>query len=128
MERKTVRTGMVGAGFAANFHYEALMRVHCVDVDVAGVYAIDADMAETYGRQRGVKVYGSLEGLIDDVDVIHVLVPPVAHEQIAVAALARDTFAVVEKPLTGSEVFQTKPQLHGQAVRALQIDRFRKFQ
>ncbi len=101
MARKTVRTGMVGAGFAANLHYEALMRVHCVDVDVAGVYAIDADMAETYGRQRGVKVYGSLEGLIDDVDVIHVLVPPVAHEQIAVAALARDTFAVVEKPLTG---------------------------
>jgi len=101
MERKTVRTGMVGAGFAANFHYEALRRVHCVDVDVAGVYAIDADMAETYGRQRGVKVYGSLEGLIDEVDVIHVLVPPVAHEEIAVAALERDTFAVVEKPLTG---------------------------
>ncbi len=101
MERKTVRTGMVGAGFAANFHYEALMRVHCVDVDVAGVYAIDTDMAETYGRERGVKVYGSLEGLIDDVDVIHVLVPPVAHEEIAVAALERDTFAVVEKPLTG---------------------------
>ena len=101
MERKTVRTGMVGAGFAANFHYEALRRVHCVDVDVAGVYAIDTDMAETYGRERGVKVYGSLEGLIDDVDVIHVLVPPVAHEEIAVAALERDTFAVVEKPLTG---------------------------
>ena len=101
MERKTVRTGIVGAGFAANFHYEALRRVRCVDVDVAGVYAIDADMAETYGRQRGVKVYGSLEGLIDEVDVIHVLVPPVAHEEIAVAALERDTFAVVEKPLTG---------------------------
>ena len=101
MERKTVRTGMVGAGFAANFHYEALRRVHCVDVDVAGVYAIDADMAEAYGRQRGVKVYGSLEGLIDAVDVVHVLVPPVAHEEIAVAALERDTFAVVEKPLTG---------------------------
>jgi len=48
MERKTVRTGIVGAGFAAGFHYEALMRVRCVDVDVAGVYAIDTDMAEAY--------------------------------------------------------------------------------
>jgi predicted dehydrogenase len=101
MERKTVRTGIVGAGFAAGFHYEALMRVHSVDVDVAGVYAIDTDMAEAYGAERGVKVYGSLESLIDDVDVIHVLVPPVAHEEIAVAALERDTFAIVEKPLTG---------------------------
>ena len=101
MQRKTVRTGLVGAGFAAGFHYEALRRVRCVDVDVAGVYAIDTDMAEAYGKERGVKVYGSLESLIDDVDVIHVLVPPVAHEEIAVAALQRDTFAIVEKPLTG---------------------------
>jgi len=101
MERKTVRTGIVGAGFAARFHYEALKRVHCVDVDVAGVYAIDAEMAETYGKERGVKVYGSLESLIDDVDVVHAVVPPVAHEEIAVAALERDTFVIVEKPLTG---------------------------
>jgi len=101
MQRKTVRTGLVGAGFAAGFHYEALRRVRCLDVDVAGVYAIDTEMAETYGAQRGVKVYESLESLIDDVDVIHVLVPPVAHEEIAVAALQRDTFAIVEKPLTG---------------------------
>jgi len=101
MKKKTVRAGLVGAGFAANFHYEALKRVHAVDVDVVGVYAADAAMAKAFAKQRGIKAYKSLGSLIDDVDVVHVLVPPVAHEEIAVAALERDRFAIVEKPLTG---------------------------
>jgi predicted dehydrogenase len=42
-----------------------------------------------------------LEALIDQVDVIHVCVPPMSHERIAVAGLARGKFVICEKPLTG---------------------------
>jgi len=101
MAKKTVRTGIVGAGFAATFHFESLMKVHSTNVEVKGVYAIDTEQAADYAKARGIEAYKSLDALIEKVDVVHVCTPPVAHEQIAVAALQRDKFAIVEKPLTG---------------------------
>ncbi len=101
MTKKTIRTGIVGAGFAARFHFESLKKVHGTNVEVEGVYAIDTDQAAEYARERGIKLYDSLEALIERVDVVHVCTPPVAHEPIAVAALEQDRFAIVEKPLTG---------------------------
>jgi len=101
MERKTVRAGLVGAGFAADFHYAAIRRVHCADVEVLGVFDTSRDRAKAFAKERGLRVYDSLEALIDACDVVHACVPPVAHEPVAVAALARDTFVVVEKPFTG---------------------------
>jgi predicted dehydrogenase len=99
--KKTVRAGIIGAGFAATFHFESLEKVYGVNVEVKGVYAIDTEQAAAYAKARGIKAYGSLDALIDKVDVVHVCTPPVAHEPIAVAALERDKFAIVEKPLTG---------------------------
>ncbi|HUT25838.1 MAG TPA: Gfo/Idh/MocA family oxidoreductase [Sumerlaeia bacterium] len=101
MEKKTIRTGIIGAGFAARFHYEALRKVYGANVDVRGVFAIDTDQAAAYAAEREIRAYASLDEAIDDVDVIHVCTPPSAHEPIAVAALERGKFAIVEKPLTG---------------------------
>ncbi|MDD5326414.1 MAG: Gfo/Idh/MocA family oxidoreductase [Phycisphaerae bacterium] len=99
MEKKTVRTGIIGAGFSAKFHFEALKKVHCANVDVKGVFALQG--AEEYAKERGIKVYDSLEKIIEDVDVVHVCATAESHESIAIAALKRDKFAIVEKPLTG---------------------------
>lgn len=101
MAKKTVRAGIVGAGFAATFHFESLMKVHSTNVEVKGVYAIDSEQAANYAKARGIKAYESLDALIEKVDVVHVCTPPVAHEPIAIAALEQDKFAIVEKPLTG---------------------------
>jgi predicted dehydrogenase len=101
MKKKTIRTGIIGAGFAATFHFECLRKVHGTDVEVEGIFATDADQAKSYAEKRGIRAYSSLEKLLDKVDVIHVCTPPVAHEPIAIAALERDKFAIVEKPLTG---------------------------
>jgi predicted dehydrogenase len=101
MKRKTIRTGIIGAGFAATFHFNCLKKVHDTDVEVEGVFATDTEQAKSYAKERDITVYDSLEKLIDKVDVIHVCTPPVAHEPIAIAALEKDKFAIVEKPLTG---------------------------
>jgi len=99
MEKKTVRTGIIGAGFSAKFHFEALKKVHGANIDIKGVFALKG--AEEYGKERGIRVYDSLEKLLGDVDVVHVCVTAESHEAVAVAALKRDKFAIVEKPLTG---------------------------
>lgn len=101
MTKKTIRAGIVGAGFAASFHYEAIQRVYGTNVEVQGVYALNDEQARDYAEKRGIRAYESLETLLDDVDVIHCCVLVAGHESVACAALARDKFAIVEKPLTG---------------------------
>jgi len=101
MKKKTIRTGVIGAGFAATFHFECLKKVHDTNIEVEGVFATDTKQAKSYADKRDIRAYDSLEKLIDKVDVIHVCTPPVAHEPITVAALEQDKFAIVEKPLTG---------------------------
>jgi predicted dehydrogenase len=98
-QKKTIRCGIVGAGFAASFHFEAIHKVYGTNVEVVGVHALQG--AQQYGQQRGIKVFDSLEALLDKVDVVHVCTTASSHEEVAVAALKRDKFAIVEKPLTG---------------------------
>ena len=101
MNKKTVRTGIVGAGFSSKFHFEALKKLYSTESDVIGVYDKDQENGKAYATERGIKLFDSLEGLINEVDVIHVCTPPVTHEPFAIAALEADKFAIVEKPLTG---------------------------
>ena len=99
--KKTVRTGIVGCGFSATFHYEALTKVYGTNVEVIGVFSLDQEGAVEYAQNRGIRSFASLDALLDEVDVVHCCTPPVGHEPTAVAALNRDKFVVCEKPLTG---------------------------
>jgi predicted dehydrogenase len=101
MTKKTIRTGIVGSGFSATFHYEALRKVYGTNVEVVGVHSKDADQGKAYSERRGIRFFDRLDGLLDEVDAIHVCVPPMAHEPVAVAGLTRDKFVICEKPLTG---------------------------
>lgn len=101
MEKKTLRAGIVGAGFSARFHWEALRRVYGVNVDVRGVYALDRAQAGEYARERGITAFDTLEALLEEVDVVHCCVLVAGHEEVAVAALRRGKHVIVEKPMTG---------------------------
>ncbi|HOD84334.1 MAG: Inositol 2-dehydrogenase/D-chiro-inositol 3-dehydrogenase [Planctomycetes bacterium ADurb.Bin126] len=101
MAKKTVRSGIVGAGFSATFHFEAVRKVYGVDAQVQGVFAADREQAQRYAKERDIRCFESLDELLDNVDLVHCCVPVSVHEQVAVAALQRDKFAIVEKPMTG---------------------------
>jgi len=101
MKKKTVRTGIVGSGFSATFHFEALQKVYGTNVEVVGVHSLDTEGGKAYAQKRDIRFFDTLEALLDEVDAIHVCVPPVGHEPTSVAALKRDKFVICEKPLTG---------------------------
>lgn len=101
MVKKTVRSGIVGCGFSGSFHYHSMGRVHGVDVQCAGVYDASRERCQAFAAERGIHAFDSLEALLDAVDVVHICVTATGHESVALAALARDRFAIVEKPLTG---------------------------
>jgi predicted dehydrogenase len=101
MKKKIVRAGIVGSGFAASFHFESLRKVYSTEIDISGAYSTMKERRESFARVRGLNVFDSLDQLFDHSDVVHVCTPPSVHETIAVAALERDKFVIVEKPLTG---------------------------
>ena len=98
-EKKKLRCGIVGAGFSASFHYEAVGKVYGTNVEIVGVHALQG--AEQYAAKRGIKLFKTLDALLDEVDVIHCCTTASSHEEVTVAALKRDKFSICEKPLTG---------------------------
>lgn len=99
--KKNIKAGIVGSGFAASFHYAALLRVFSVTVEIAGVYSIDMDEAQSFAVSRGIKRYRTLQEIIAEVDVVHVCVPPAFHEEVVLSALEAGKHVIVEKPFTG---------------------------
>ncbi len=102
MNKKKVRAGVIGSGFAARFHMEAIERVYGCDVEMAGVHSRTFANAEKLAGTFGVPAVRELDDLLDQVDVVHVLYPAALHEEIAIKALQKNVFPIVEKPLTGS--------------------------
>lgn len=98
---QNVRVGLVGAGFAAEFHLECLRRVYGVGVELAGVTSRRCESREKFGRKHGIKVYDHLEEMLDHIDVLDVCSPPYVHEAGIVAAACAGKAIICEKPLTG---------------------------
>ncbi len=101
MKKEKVMAGIVGSGFSASFHVEALRRVYGVEVEIIGVYSPHRENREAFGKKNGIEVAGTLDELIERSDVLHVCVPPAAHEPVAVQALQADKTVIIEKPFTG---------------------------
>jgi len=101
MGKKKVNAGIVGSGFAAKFHYDALQHVFSADVTVSGAYSLSRQNLNAFTEPRNLKAFDNLDDLINESDVIHVCTPPVSHEAIVIAALQKNKHAIVEKPFTG---------------------------
>ncbi|NLO60530.1 MAG: Gfo/Idh/MocA family oxidoreductase, partial [Spirochaetales bacterium] len=100
-KKQSLRAGLIGSGFAARFHVEALRRVYEANVEIVGVYSPTASRRDEFAAQRNIKSFASLDQLIDACDVLHVCSPPSAHEQNIIAALEAGKHCIVEKPFTG---------------------------
>jgi predicted dehydrogenase len=101
MQNKTVKTGIIGSGFAARFHYEALKRVFSATIQVEGVYSKSPEELTEFTNDRNIRQFESLDELLNACDVVHICTPPVTHEPIAVTALEQGKYVIVEKPFTG---------------------------
>ncbi len=99
--KKSIRTGIIGSGFAAKFHLDAIQRVFSANAEVVGVYSRNYKNLKLFSEENGVKPYSDLGELIASSDILHICTPPVSHEAIAVKALKRDKDVIIEKPFTG---------------------------
>lgn len=101
MKSESIKVGIVGSGFAARFHMEALKRVFSAIIKVKGAYSKNSDNLKIFTDKYQIIPFKNLDDLIDNCDVIHVCTPPVTHEAIVIEALKKDKYVIVEKPFTG---------------------------
>lgn len=100
-EKKLLRAGIIGSGFAAKFHFEALQRVFSAKVELVGVHSSTKANMEKFAMQTNIRPFTNLDDLIRECDVLHVCTPPVTHEPIIIKVLEQNKDVIVEKPLTG---------------------------
>jgi myo-inositol 2-dehydrogenase / D-chiro-inositol 1-dehydrogenase len=95
----TTRIGLVGAGFIAGRHLDALTSIE--GVTVAGIADPRADRAEVLAARAGAAAYAHWADLLDveRLDALWVCVPPHAHGEVETAAVERRLPLFVEKPL-----------------------------
>jgi predicted dehydrogenase len=113
---KAIRVGIVGARFAGEFHYDSLMRVRGVPIQVSGVTSSTAASRDRFAKARGIPAFDSLDALIEASDVIDVCTPPYAHEEITLKAAQAGRHIIVEKPFTGSFLNQAAYQAGDKAL------------
>jgi predicted dehydrogenase len=101
MKKLELRAGIIGSGFAARFHLDALRRVNSVKVEVVGAYSRSPEKLSRFAREKEIEAFDSMEALLNGCDVLHVCTPPVTHEPIAVAVLKNNKHVIIEKPFTG---------------------------
>lgn len=101
MAEKKLRIGLVGAGFAARYHFECLRRVYGVQVEIVGVTSLRRESREKFAAQRGLIPFDSIEAMLENVDVLDICSPPYAHEAGILAAARAGKGIICEKPLTG---------------------------
>ena len=93
----SLSVGVVGVG-QLGFHHARILR-SLEGVAMAGVWDLRGERADAVGAELDVPVAASLGGLLEAADAVVVAVPTSAHEDVALAALARRVHVLVEKPI-----------------------------
>jgi predicted dehydrogenase len=101
---KKITLGIIGSGFSASFHVEALRKVTGIEVFIKAVAGNNLERARAFANNHGIPiVYDTYQALLEDeeIDVVDLCVPNLLHAQIAIEAAQAKKHIICEKPMTG---------------------------
>lgn len=102
MTVQSFRVGLVGAGYIATWHLEALRATPGATVTAVCDPSLSA--AKLIAQRCGGQAFANLDDMLSAqlCDVVHILTPPHLHCELAVRALEAGMHVYVEKPFTVS--------------------------
>lgn len=121
-----VRVGVVGAGEFGRNHVRVYKEMP--EVELAGVFDLNADRAEAIAAEFGIGNFSSIEELRGKVDAVTVAVPTVSHARTGCALLGAGIDVLVEKPMASTveeagELLEAA-QRHGRILQVGHVERF----
>ena len=99
-DAKTIRIGIVGAGFARSTQIPGFK--NCPGAEVVAIASRHREHAESVAREFNIRhVADTWRELVerDDVDLVSVVTPPATHYEITLAALTHGKAVLCEKPM-----------------------------
>lgn len=98
----SLRAGIIGAGYIATWHADAIKQTH--GVHLAAVCDVSESAARDLAAGRGAEVFTDAGEMLASgkVDAVHILTPPHLHAALAEQALRAGVAVLVEKPVATS--------------------------
>jgi predicted dehydrogenase len=93
----SLKLGVVGVG-SLGFHHARISR-ELPNTTLIGVHDANAERLAYVEKELGIRGYSGLDELLDQIDACVIAVTTVAHERVALAALARGVHVMIEKPI-----------------------------
>lgn len=97
-----MRVGLIGAGYIATWHGDALRATP--GVQITAVCDLNEDAAQGLADGYGARAFAAVKDLIaaNCCEAVHILTPPHLHEAIAIQCLEAGLHVLVEKPVATS--------------------------
>lgn len=98
--------------------------------DFSGFFESRAERAALVSSELGVRAYGSIDSLLDDVDAVTIVVPTPAHFAVAQQVLSRGIHAMIEKPIAATldeaDALLALARRNGAIVQTGHVERFNR--
>ena len=94
----TIRIGVIGVGHLGNFHVKRLKEIS--GISISGIYDNNPIRTDEISNQYNVKLFSSLQALLEISDAVSIVAPTPYHFEIANLALDKDCHLFIEKPIT----------------------------
>ncbi|PYG29521.1 NAD-dependent epimerase/dehydratase family protein [Pelagimonas varians] len=117
-----IRVGLIGAGYIATWHADALKATS--GVSISAVCDLNEAAAKGLADGYAARAFTSVDDMIDAkcCDAVHILTPPHLHEAIAIQCLEAGLDVLVEKPVaesaTATRAIQAAAEAAGKSFHA----------
>ncbi len=125
MER-TLKIGVIGTGHMGTNHVRVLSSER--EYELIGVYDVNHEQAKIVAELYNTEVYDKIEGLLEEVDAVVIVVPSSLHKEIGLLASKHGVHALIEKPLaTNSEDARLLTEAFKEKNLILQVGHIERF-
>jgi predicted dehydrogenase len=95
-----LKIGVLGAGHLGKIHIKCIKELP--EYSLVGFYDPDDRVATDTAQKLNVKKFGSMEDLIESVDVVDIVTPTLSHYDCASRAIRKTKHVFIEKPITNT--------------------------
>ena len=121
-----LKIGVLGVGHLGKIHLKCIKEID--GYELVGFYDTDESRIKEVEQEFGIKGYGSISELIDDVDVVDIVTPTVSHFDCAKTAIEGLKHVFIEKPIvTTPEEARTLIDLANKVKVKVQVGHVERF-
>ena len=95
-----LKIGVLGAGHLGRIHINLAKQSN--KLNLIGFYDPNRENSEKLEKELGVKSFGTIDELIDAVDIVDIVTPTLSHYECAKKAILKSKHIFIEKPITNS--------------------------